>query len=54
MCNNHDYCYIEIPKKQTNKQIKLCLCFIFYSFFTRKKNTYFNDPKKSSKINSHG
>ena len=64
ICENHDYCYIEMPKED-NKTLKykygeesLKVPFIIYAdleSFVEKMNTCHNNPKKSStpKINKH-
>ena len=64
VCENHDYCYVEMPK-EANKILKynyeeksLKVPFIIYAnfkSFLEKMNTCHNNPEKSSttKINKH-
>ena len=64
VCENHDFCYVEIPKKD-NKILKynhgeksVKVAFIIYANLEpllEKMNTGHNNPKKSSttKINKH-
>ena len=63
-CDNHDYCYIEMPKED-NKILKydhgekpMKVPFIIYAdleYLLEKISTCHNNPKKSSttKINKH-
>ena len=64
VCENHDYCYVEMPK-ENNKILKynqgdkyMKVPFIFYAdleCLLEKMNTCHNNPEKSSttKINKH-
>ena len=64
VCENHDYCYVEMPKKD-NKILKynhgenfMKVLFIIYAdldYLLEKVNTCHNNPEKSSttKINKH-
>ena len=64
VCENHDYCYVEIPEKD-NKILKynqgeksMKVPFIIYAdleSLLEKMNTCYNNPEKSSatKINKH-
>ena len=64
ICENHDYCHVEMPTKDNNtikynqgeKSIKLS--FVVYAdleCLLEKMSTYYNNPEKSSttKINKH-
>ena len=64
MCENHDYCYLEMPEEDNNilkynhGEKSMNVPFIIYADLEpllEKMNTYHNDPKKSSatKINKH-
>ena len=64
VCENHDYCYVEMPEKD-NKILKynygeksMKVLFIIYAdleSLLEKMSIYHNNPKKSSttKINKH-
>ena len=64
VCENHDYCYVEMPEKD-NKIIKhnyreksMKVLFIIYAdlkYLLEKMSTFHNNPEKSSttKINKH-
>ena len=64
VCENHDYCYIEMPEEH-NKILKynqgeksMSAPYVIYAdleHLLRKMNTYHNNPEKSSttKVNKH-
>ena len=64
VCENHDYCYVEIPEedhktlryKQGEKSMKVpFIIYVDLESLVEKMNTSHNNPKKSSttKINKH-
>ena len=64
VCENHDYCYVEMPKedskilKYNHREKFMKVPFIIYAdleSLLEKMNTCHNNPKKSSKtkINKH-
>ena len=64
VCENHDYCYVEMPKEDTkilkynHREKSMKVPFIIYAdleHFLKKMNTCDNNPEKSSttKINKH-
>ena len=56
VCNDHDYCYVEIPNednilkcKYREKSMKVPV-IVYAESLLEKMSTYYNNPKKSSQL----